>query len=250
MSSRWHQKLNLLIEFWNSIFIKFLFKAYKKIGLLWTCIQNQLACYFSSILSYCLPSARVPPWTCCEVYSTLPDPHLHCRTNLWLFFEKFNIQKLNLLSKTDISKTAWINPWMKIRDLEFSSIHQVLLFRRICYKVYLKEHFVCSWTVLRKYNISLDLQVEDFEFILFLVNTQPSTLTPDLIVYHLMLILTASCLCCWYNVLNKKEIYGYKPRGVHWWDTGVPVCNSFERMYSQPEKSLMHHLFAWNKWCI
>ena len=39
MSSRWHKKLNLLIEFSNSTFKKFHFKAYW----CWTCIQNKLA---------------------------------------------------------------------------------------------------------------------------------------------------------------------------------------------------------------
>ena len=46
MSGRRHKKLNLLIEF--SIFIKFYFKAYWRL----TCIQNKLAYYVSSILSY------------------------------------------------------------------------------------------------------------------------------------------------------------------------------------------------------
>ena len=46
MSGRRHKKLILLIEF--SIFIKFYFKAYWR----WICIQNKLAYYVSSILSY------------------------------------------------------------------------------------------------------------------------------------------------------------------------------------------------------
>ena len=46
MSGRRHKKLNLLIEF--SIFIKFYFKAYWR----WICIQNKLAYYVSSTLSY------------------------------------------------------------------------------------------------------------------------------------------------------------------------------------------------------
>ena len=36
ISGKWLKKLNLLIEFWNSIFIKFYFKAYCN----WTCIQK------------------------------------------------------------------------------------------------------------------------------------------------------------------------------------------------------------------
>ena len=42
---------------------------------------------------------------------TVPrDTPQFCRMLLWSFFTKYNIGKLNLLSKTDISKTAWINP--------------------------------------------------------------------------------------------------------------------------------------------
>ena len=48
MSSRWHKKLNFLIEFSNSIFIKFYFEAYW----CWTCIQSKLACKVSYILNY------------------------------------------------------------------------------------------------------------------------------------------------------------------------------------------------------
>ena len=44
---------------------------------------------------------EVPPWTCCGDCSTSrPPPALH------------NIGKLNFCSKTDISKTAWINACM------------------------------------------------------------------------------------------------------------------------------------------
>ena len=39
-----------------------------------------------------------------------PDPNIQCRIILWFFFTNYNIHKLNLLSKTDISKIAWINP--------------------------------------------------------------------------------------------------------------------------------------------
>ena len=40
-----------------------------------------------------------------------PDPHLHFTITSWSFVMKKNIQKLNLCSKTDISKTTWIHPW-------------------------------------------------------------------------------------------------------------------------------------------
>ena len=39
-----------------------------------------------------------------------PDPCLHFRVILWLFFRKYNFQNFNLLSKMNISKTAWVNP--------------------------------------------------------------------------------------------------------------------------------------------
>ena len=80
MSRRRYRKLNLLIEFSNSIFIKFYFKAYWR----WTFIQNKLAyCFFYFELFVC-PSdvkrskfftswifIRALPWTSCGGYSTL-----------------------------------------------------------------------------------------------------------------------------------------------------------------------------------
>ena len=43
MSGRWHKKLNLLLEFWNSVFIKCYFEAYQnKLAL---SLQNRLVCY-------------------------------------------------------------------------------------------------------------------------------------------------------------------------------------------------------------
>ena len=107
ISGRRHKKPNL-IEFWNSIFIKFYFKAYW----CWTCIK--LLCKVFSILSYLfalkmlksqdfsLPPwtpTRALPWICCGAYSTLRPPPAF-----------YNFRKLNLCLKTDISKTAWINP--------------------------------------------------------------------------------------------------------------------------------------------
>ena len=44
------------------------------------------------------PYARAPPRTRCGAYSTSRPPPAF-----------YNIQKLNLYSKTNISKTAWIN---------------------------------------------------------------------------------------------------------------------------------------------
>ena len=106
------KKPNLLIEFSNSIFIKFYFKAYW----CWTCIQNKSAYYVSSILSCLFPDVKRPtfffraftPWT------PTNDPSWACRgafstSSPPLAF--YNFRKLNLCSKTDISKTAWINAW-------------------------------------------------------------------------------------------------------------------------------------------
>ena len=50
------------------------------------------------------PLTKAPPWICCRAYST----------SLRSSPAFYNIQKLNLSSKTDISKTAWINPWTNI----------------------------------------------------------------------------------------------------------------------------------------
>ena len=90
MSGRRHKKLNLIIRFPSPIFIIFLKKAY------WfsTCIQNKLAYKVSLILSY-LFVLRVPPRNGCGGCST----------------SRLNIQKLNLCSRADISKTARINAW-------------------------------------------------------------------------------------------------------------------------------------------
>ena len=109
ISARRHKKLYLLIEFWNSMFTKFYFKAYRN-SLASSYIQNKLACYISSISSYYLPSRHKELQIfdrLCPLNSPLGFPHrpaatLHCRS-IW---------KLNLFSKTDISKTAWINPWI------------------------------------------------------------------------------------------------------------------------------------------
>ena len=49
MSRWWHQKLNFLIEFWNSIFIRFYVKHIEMVWLQ-ACIQNKLACFVSIML--------------------------------------------------------------------------------------------------------------------------------------------------------------------------------------------------------
>ena len=74
MSGRRHKKLNLLIDFWNSIFMKFYFIAYWH----WTCIQNKLAYKFPSILNY------------------------------------FFVPQMWKKKKTDNNKTAWTNAWYSI----------------------------------------------------------------------------------------------------------------------------------------
>ena len=50
---------------------------------------------------YCLTLTRALPQSCCRAYSTLRPP-----AALYI------IQKLNLYSKMDITKTDWINVWL------------------------------------------------------------------------------------------------------------------------------------------
>ena len=89
-------------------------------GWLRTCIQNKLACYAFSVLSYywCKKPKNLQGLCPLGLHHgpsmklTMPaNPCLHCRANWWSFFTKYINQKLNLLSKTDISKIAWIYPW-------------------------------------------------------------------------------------------------------------------------------------------
>ena len=101
-SGRWHKKF-WSSEFSNSIFIIF-FKAYWH----WTCLQvcSNLRYFF------CPPdvkrpnffrdfahwtSTKAPMWTSFRAYSTSRSPPAF-----------YHIGKLNLCSKTDISKIAWI----------------------------------------------------------------------------------------------------------------------------------------------
>ena len=98
MSSRQHKKLNLLIEFSNSIFRKFYFKAYWH----WTYIQYKIGYYVSSILNHLFvlqmsnvkrskdfkalptePLLRLPPWTHCRAYSISRPPHPPCIWQHW-----------------------------------------------------------------------------------------------------------------------------------------------------------------------
>ena len=101
MCGRRHKK----IKFSNSIFIKFYFKAYWR----WTCIQG-------------LYPPEPPPGIHHEPVAELAKPqdlHLYFTIILWSFSMKCNIRKLNLCSKTDISKTVWINAcYLIIKDLQ------------------------------------------------------------------------------------------------------------------------------------
>ena len=68
MSSRLHKKLNILIEFSTSVFIKFYFIAKWH----WTCTQDKV----SSTLSYFTPwtLTRAAPRNCCGAYRTSRTP--------------------------------------------------------------------------------------------------------------------------------------------------------------------------------
>ena len=123
ISSRRHKKLNLLIEFWNSIFRKFYFEAYQ--NKLASSLHSKWISLLWSFLFYTIiyppdvkRSGALPPDPPLGLHHGLttkltvpPDPHLHCRIILWSFFLKYNIRKLSLLSKMDISKTTHINHW-------------------------------------------------------------------------------------------------------------------------------------------
>ena len=90
ISGRWLKKINLLIEFWNSIFIKFYFKTYWH----WTYIQKKLACKVSFKLFIYSPhekrpkffrgfTPKPPPRICHEPVAELTAPqdtHLHFTT--------------------------------------------------------------------------------------------------------------------------------------------------------------------------
>ena len=111
MSGRRHKKLNFLIEFSNSIFIKFCFKPYWR----WTSIQNKLAYNVSSILSYLSSRCKKRPnffrgftllklHQCPGINLLQSLQHFENLTCIW--------QQLDLCWKTGNSKTAWINAWI------------------------------------------------------------------------------------------------------------------------------------------
>ena len=118
MSGRQHKKTQSY-ECPNSIFIKFYFKAYWKL----TCIHNRLAdSFFYFKLFICSPDVKrsnlfrdfIPPnpyqgFTMTQLWSLqhlqIPPPPRF-----------YTIQKLNLPSKRDISKTAWINAWQHVAE--------------------------------------------------------------------------------------------------------------------------------------
>ena len=90
----------------------------------WVFIYEPSGCSFESCCSHyklfiCPPDVKRPksfrgltPWTptkallwiCCRAYSSLRPSSAF-----------YNIQKLHISWKTDISKTAWINPWLCLR---------------------------------------------------------------------------------------------------------------------------------------
>ena len=58
---------------------------------------------------------RAPSWTCCGALQHLSRPPPKFYNNFVIVFHEIDIRKLNLCSKTDISKTAWINLPEKIQ---------------------------------------------------------------------------------------------------------------------------------------
>ena len=110
MSGSRLKKLNRLTEFSNSIFIKFYFKAYLR----WTCIQIKLSWKFFSILSYLFVLQMQKEQNLSGVLPHESPPWLHHKSTAELTVPQaiptfYNIWKLNLCSKMNISKTAWIN---------------------------------------------------------------------------------------------------------------------------------------------
>ena len=107
MSGRRHKKL---IEFSNSIFLRFYFKAYWR----WTCIQNKLGLlgffYLRYLFVHQIQKGQIffrgfTPWTPTRVPSMSTLWSIQHLENPPAFY---NIRKLNLCSKTDISKATWI----------------------------------------------------------------------------------------------------------------------------------------------
>ena len=122
MSCRRHKKLNFLIKFSNSIFIKFEVKVYWR----WTCVQNKLiykvSFYFQQFV--CVPDVKKTK-NVLRFYLTETPRRLRYEHVLELEAPRdpqpplpppssasfYKIRKLNLCLKADISKTAWINAW-------------------------------------------------------------------------------------------------------------------------------------------
>ena len=116
MSGQKQKILNLLIQFWKSVFIKFYSKIYRN-SLASSSIQIKLVSFFPLFQAIIYPPdrnslrffrsflpelptrARAPP------INLLIQPHLQFRS-IW---------KLSLLSKMDISKTAWITPEVNLK---------------------------------------------------------------------------------------------------------------------------------------
>ena len=72
---------------------------------------------------------KAPPWTSCRAYSASRPPPA---------FD--NVQKLNLCSKTNISKTAWINTW-KYKTASFWNNQEVNFW--LCSYLYILA-LICS----------------------------------------------------------------------------------------------------------
>ena len=116
MSSRQHKKLDLLIEFWNSMFLKkFILKHIKTVWL-WPCIQSKLFGYLSSFISYYLPfrlkwlealPPELPIWLHHRPDMKLivpPDTHPHCRIILWSFSQNVTIKNSIFFQKCTLLK--------------------------------------------------------------------------------------------------------------------------------------------------
>ena len=117
MSCWQHKKFHLLIQFWNSIFIKFCFKAYKN-RLTWSLHSKQIRIsklyffYFKPFVKDVKffrgfapwTPTRAPPWTHCEACNASRPTLI-----VGQFFDRFSQKTKFENSKTDISKNAWIN---------------------------------------------------------------------------------------------------------------------------------------------
>ena len=99
MSGRRHKKINLLIEFWDSIFIKLYFETSKQIGFKLAFKISYLAIFFSILSYHSLPKptrAKVlPPNLSLGLRDGPPaklpvpsDPYFHCKIKfVTIFYE-------------------------------------------------------------------------------------------------------------------------------------------------------------------